>query len=111
MAPSGGIGTFAVQIAKSYGSEVTGVTGTRNIDLFRSLGAKHIVDYTRTSSVTGGLRPHPRHDRAPVGAGGCISCSTSWAPQTTELQVGVEEVLGRLGVDAVPADSVRRSGS
>jgi NADPH:quinone reductase-like Zn-dependent oxidoreductase len=51
---AGGVGTFAVQLAKWLGAEVTGVCGTRNVDLVRSIGADHVVDYTREDIFRGG---------------------------------------------------------
>ena len=83
---SGGVGTFAVQIAKSFGADVTGVCSTEKVDLVRSLGADHVIDYRREDYTEGGKR----YDLI-LDAGGYRSifdCRRALEPDGTYVMVG-----------------------
>jgi NADPH:quinone reductase-like Zn-dependent oxidoreductase len=85
---SGGVGTFAVQLAKAFGAEVTGVCRTTKMDLVRSIGADHVVDYTREDPAAG----TQRYDLV-LDTGGNRSLSTlrrALAPEGTLVIVGGE---------------------
>jgi NADPH:quinone reductase-like Zn-dependent oxidoreductase len=85
---SGGVGTFAVQIAKSFGAEVTGVCSTTKVDLVRSLGADHVIDYTHEDFADG----KQRYDVI-VDTGGHSSLARlrrALAPKGTLVIVGAE---------------------
>jgi len=103
---SGGVGTFAVQIAKSYGAEVTAVCSTRNLDLARSLGADYVIDYTREDFTKNGQRydlilavngSHPILDyrRALSPQGICVVAGGSLTQVLLALLLG--PVISRLG--------------
>ena len=83
---SGGVGTFAVQIAKSLGAEVTGVCSTRNLDLVRSLGADHVVDYTKEDFTKGAARYDALIDN--VGNRGLLDCRRVLAPEGRYVLIG-----------------------
>ena len=92
---SGGVGTFAVQIAKALGAEVTGVTSTRNVDMVRSIGADHVIDYTTTDFTAGG----PRYDLIVDNVGNHSMARTrrALAPNGLLISNGGGHAGGKLG--------------
>jgi NADPH:quinone reductase-like Zn-dependent oxidoreductase len=95
---SGGVGTFAVQIAKAFGAEVTAVCSTRNVDLVRSLGADHVVDYTREDFTRADARYALMFDNA--GSRSWSDCKRVLDPRATVVLVGGQmgnRLLGPLG--------------
>ncbi len=83
---SGGVGTFAVQIAKSLGADVTGVCSTRNVDLVRSIGADHVIDYTRDDFTRNGRRYDVVFDL--VGNRSLSDCRRALTPTGTLILSG-----------------------
>ena len=89
---SGGVGTFAVQMAKSFGADVTAVCSGRNAELVRSLGADEVVDYTREDFGDRGRRYDVMLDL--IGNRPLAECRRLLAPRGTYVVVGVKD-LGR----------------
>ena len=92
---SGGVGTFAVQIAKALGAEVTGVTSTGNVDLVRSIGADHVIDYTREDFTAGGQRYDLILDN--VGNHSMARTRRALTPTGTLISNGGGHADGKLG--------------
>ncbi len=87
---SGGVGTFAVQIAKSFGANVTGVCSTANIDLVRSLGADQVIDYTNEAFTQSASRYDVMLDL--VGNRSLSDCRRVLTPRGTYVLVGVKDM-------------------
>ena len=83
---SGGVGTFAVQIAKSLGADVTGVCSTTNLDMVRSIGADHVIDYTQEDFTQSGRRYDLIVDMA--GTHSLSDCRRALTPRGTYVVVG-----------------------
>lgn len=83
---SGGVGTFAVQIAKSFGAKVTGVCSTKNADMVRSLGADQVIDYTKEDFTKGGQRYDLILDN--VGNHSLLECRRVLSPKGKYVLIG-----------------------
>jgi NADPH:quinone reductase-like Zn-dependent oxidoreductase len=99
---SGGVGTFAVQIAKTLGAEVTGVCSARNVDMVRSLGADHVVDYTKEDFTKSAARYDVILDL--VGNHGLLAVRRALTPEGKYVMVG-----GPAGRWIAPMDTVLRA--
>ncbi|MDH4341130.1 MAG: NAD(P)-dependent alcohol dehydrogenase [Thermoleophilia bacterium] len=108
---SGGVGTFAVQIAKALGAKVTGVCSSRNVDIVRSLGADHVIDYTHEDFTRSDRRYDLMLDVA--GSRSWSECKRVLDPQATLIMVGAPKgnrLLGPLShIVKVRLASVRSS--
>ncbi|MGA2475484.1 MAG: NAD(P)-dependent alcohol dehydrogenase [Terriglobia bacterium] len=83
---AGGVGTFAVQIAKSFGADVTGVCSTRNVDMVRSIGADRVIDYTQEDFTKSGQRYDLFFDC--VGNHSLLACRRVLNPKGIYIVVG-----------------------
>jgi NADPH:quinone reductase-like Zn-dependent oxidoreductase len=92
---SGGVGTFAVQIAKALGAEVTGVCSTKNVELVRSIGADHVVDYTREDFRAGAARYDVILDN--VGDHSMVDTRRALTPNGILISNGGGHAPGKLG--------------
>jgi NADPH:quinone reductase-like Zn-dependent oxidoreductase len=93
---SGGVGTFAVQIAKSFGANVTAVCSTRNVDLVRSIGADQVIDYTKEDFTQTAERYDVILDL--VGGRSLSACRRAITPRGTYVIVGVKDMGRWLGL-------------
>ena len=94
---SGGVGTFAVQIAKSFGAEVTGVCSTTNLGLVRSIGADRVIDYTQENFTQSGQRYDLIVDMA--GTHSLSDCRRALTPRGTYVVVGAPSGRWLIGPD------------
>jgi NADPH:quinone reductase-like Zn-dependent oxidoreductase len=93
---SGGVGTFAVQIAKAFGASVTGVCSTANLDMVRSIGADQVIDYTREDFVQPGRRYDVMLDL--IGSRSLSDCRRALTRRGTYVVVGVKDMGRWLGL-------------
>ena len=105
---SGGVGTFAVQIAKSLGAEVTGVCSTRNVDMVRSIGADHVIDYTQEDFTQSEQRYDLIFDN--VANRSFSDCRRVLTPQGTHLPNSGNSGMGFVIKALVRSAFVRQQG-